>query len=175
VDLKKAGADFETDGGKVDSLFETGKADMIIEGPWVLGDIEKALGADKVGVVPLPAGPKGPAMPLSGIDGWYINPNSQNQTAAIALAQYIFSAQGLGVYADVAGDPPARTDVTPKDPLVKAYADAAGAGTPRPQTKEFSNWWGPFGDMVTAVVQGKSQPADGVKTACAAMNKANGK
>ena len=175
VDLKAAGADFETDGGKVDSLFETGKADMVIEGPWVLGDIEKALGADKVGVAPLPAGPKGAAKPLSGIDGWYINPNSQNQDAAIALAQYIFSAQGLGVYADVAGDPPARTDVTPKDALVKAYADAAAAGTPRPQTKEFSQWWGPFGDMVTKVVQGQQTPADGVKAACAAMNKANGK
>jgi arabinogalactan oligomer / maltooligosaccharide transport system substrate-binding protein len=174
VDLKAAGADFETDGGKVDSLFETGKADMTIEGPWALGDITKALGADKVGVAPIPAGPKGPAKPLAGIDGFYLNPNSQNTDAAIKLAQYIFSAQGLAVYADVAGDPPARTDVTVSNPLVKAFADAAAAGTPRPQSKQFGNWWTPFGDMVTKVVQGTQKPADGVAAACATMNKANG-
>jgi arabinogalactan oligomer/maltooligosaccharide transport system substrate-binding protein len=174
VDLKAAGADFETDGGKVDSLFQTGKADMIIEGPWALGDITKALGADKVGVAPLPAGPKGPAKPLAGIDGFYLNPNSTNTAASVALAQYIFSAQGLATYADQAGDPPARTDVTMANPLVKAFADAAAAGTPRPQTTQFGNWWGPFGDMVTKVVQGTQKPADGVTAACAAMNKANG-
>jgi len=174
LDLKAAGAQFQTDGGKADTLFQTGAVDMIIDGPWVLGDMKKALG-DKLGVAPMPAGPKGPAMPLAGIDGFYLNPNSTNTDAAIALAQYIFSAKGLAVYADVAGDPPARTDVTVSDPLVKAFADAAAAGTPRPETVEFGNWWGPFGDMVTKVIEGKSTPADGVKAACAAMNKANNK
>ena len=37
------------------------------------------------------------------------------------------------------------------DPLVKAFSDAAAAGDPRPQSVEFGNWWGPFGDMVTKV------------------------
>jgi arabinogalactan oligomer/maltooligosaccharide transport system substrate-binding protein len=174
LDLKAAGAQFQTDGGKADTLFQTSAVDMIIDGPWVLGDMKKALG-DKLGVAPIPAGPKGPAMPLAGIDGFYLNPNSQNTDAAIALAQYIFSAKGLATYADVAGDPPARTDVTVSDPLVKAFADAAAAGTPRPQSVEFGNWWGPFGDMVTKVIEGKSTPADGVKAACDAMNKANKK
>jgi arabinogalactan oligomer/maltooligosaccharide transport system substrate-binding protein len=174
LSLKAAGAQFQTDGGKADTLFQTGAVDMIIDGPWVLGDMKKALG-DKLGVAPIPAGPKGPAKPLAGIDGFYLNPNSQNTDAAIGLAQYIFGAKGLAVYADTAGDPPARTDVTVADPLVKAFSDAAGAGTPRPQSLEFGNWWGPFGDMVTKVIEGKSTPADGVKAACAAMNKANNK
>lgn len=174
LDLKKAGADFETDGGKADTLFRQGQADMIINGPWVLGDYKKDLG-DKLGVAPIPAGPKGPAMPLAGIDGWYVNPNSPNKEAAVALGLYIFNAAGLKVYADVAGDPPARTDVSVSDPLVKAFADAAAAGFPRPQSKEFGNWWGPFGDMVTAVMEGKSAPTAAVATACQAMNKANNK
>jgi len=174
VDLKAAGAKFETDGSKADTAFRQGQADMIINGPWVLGDYKKDLG-DKLGVAPMPTGPKGPSMPLSGIDGWYVNPNSQNVDAALDFALYAFSKDGLKVYADVAGDPPARTDVQAADPLVKAFADAAAGGFPRPQSKEFGNWWGPFGDMVTKVIEGKSSPADGVKEACAAMNKANGK
>jgi arabinogalactan oligomer/maltooligosaccharide transport system substrate-binding protein len=174
VDLKAAGAMFETDGGKADTLFRQGQADMIINGPWVLGDYKNDLG-DKLGVAPMPAGPSGPAQPLSGIDGFYVNPNSTNKEAAVALALYIFNADGLKVYADVAGDPPARTDVQAADPLVKAFGDAAAGGFPRPQSTEFGNWWGPFGDMVTKVLEGKSSPADGVAEACAAMNKANNK
>ncbi|MBI5035701.1 MAG: hypothetical protein HZB51_34850, partial [Chloroflexi bacterium] len=34
-------------------------------------------------------------------------------------------------------------------------------------------FWGPFGDAATKIFEGKSQPADAIKEACAAMNKAN--
>src|SRR4029453_9679179 len=97
VDLKEAGAVFETDGGKADTLFRQKQADMIINGPWTLGAYKKDLGAD-LGVAPIPAGPVGPAQPLAGIDGFYVNPNSPNQAAAVDLAQYIFSDEGLAVY-----------------------------------------------------------------------------
>ena len=176
LDLKKAGADFETDGGKADNMIRQGQADMMVEGPWVLGDFKKDLG-DKLGVVPMPAGPKGPAQPLSGIDGWYINPNikPEQQALAVQVGLYLFGKKGAGFWANGAGDPMVANGVSVNDPLVKAYADAAATGFPRPQSKEFGNWWGPFGDAVTKVVEGKSAPADAVKEACAAMNKASGK
>jgi arabinogalactan oligomer/maltooligosaccharide transport system substrate-binding protein len=174
VDLKAAGAMFETDGGKADTAFRQGQADMIINGPWVLGDYKTDLG-DKLGVAPIPAGPGGPATPLMGIDGWYLNPNSKNAQAAIDLALYIFGKEGLTEYANTAGDPGARTDVAASDPLVKAFADAAAAGFPRPQSVEFGNYWGPFGDAVTAALEGSVTPADAVKTACETMNTANQK
>jgi arabinogalactan oligomer/maltooligosaccharide transport system substrate-binding protein len=172
VDLQTAGARFETDGGKISTLFRQGQMDMVVDGPWMLGDYKKDLG-DKLGVAPMPAGPKGPSGPLSGVDGWYINPNSKNKEAAVAFGLYIFGADGLKAYADLAGDPPVRTDVQTADPLVKAFADAAATGFPRPQDAWFDNYWGPFGDMFTAVLGGKAKPADGIANACAAMNKAN--
>ncbi len=174
VDLKAAGADFETDGAKADSLFRQGQADMIINGPWVLGDYTGDLG-DKLGVAPMPAGPKGPAAPLTGIDGWYVNPNSKNKEAAVALALYITNADGQKLYADLAGDPAVYKGVETTDPNVKAFSTAADTGYLRPQSAWLDNFWGPFGDMVTKVMEGKSSPADGVKEACGAMNKANGK
>jgi arabinogalactan oligomer/maltooligosaccharide transport system substrate-binding protein len=177
VDLKAAGAIFETDGGKADTEFRQGQADMIVNGPWVLGDYKKDLG-DKLGVAPMPAGPKGPANPIAGIDGWYINPSSKNKAAAVDLGLYIFGKDGLAAYADTVtgpGDPPARSDVTMADPLVKAFADAASSGFPRPQSAEFGNFWGPFGDAVTASVEGQAKPADAVATACQKMNQANKK
>jgi arabinogalactan oligomer/maltooligosaccharide transport system substrate-binding protein len=154
--------------------FTDGTLASITNGNWAMGDYRTALG-DKLGVAPLPAGPAGPSKPMMGIDGWYINPNSKNKEAAVAFALYAFSKDGLTLYADNAGDPAARSDVAAKDPLVKAFADVAAGGFPRPQSKEFGNYWGAFGDAVTAVVSGKAQPADAVKTACETMNKANGK
>ncbi len=173
-DLQKAGATFDSDEGKMETAFTQGQVDMVISGPWVLGDFEKALG-DKLGVAPLPAGPKGPSKPMMGIDGWYVNPNSKNQQAAVDFALYAFGKDGLTLYENNAGDPAARTDVTPTDPLVKAFADIAANGYPRPQSAEFGNYWGPFGDAMTAVLAGKATPTDAVKTACAAMNTANKK
>ncbi|HUH98144.1 MAG TPA: extracellular solute-binding protein [Anaerolineales bacterium] len=173
-DLQAAGANLDTDEGKLETAFTQGQLDMVVTGPWVLGDFEKALGS-KLSVEPLPAGPKGPSAPMMGIDGWYLNPNSPNQQAAIDFALYAFGKDGLTLYENNAGDPAARSDVTSTDPLVKSFADIAASGSPRLQTKEFGNYWGPFGDMITAALSGKATPTDAVATACAAMDKANGK
>jgi arabinogalactan oligomer/maltooligosaccharide transport system substrate-binding protein len=172
--LKTAGGKFETDGGRADTSFRQGQVDMIINGPWVLGDYKKDLGA-KLGVAPMPAGPKAKAGPLTGVDGWYINNSAKNVDGAIALALAITDAVGQKAYADVAGDVPVRTDVTVSDPLVKAFADASATGFARPQSAEFANYWGPFGDAVTKIIEGKSTPAAGIAEACKAMNTANKK
>ena len=175
-DLKAAGASFPTDLGKAQDLFRRGQVDMMIDGPWMLGDYEKNL-SDKLGVAPMPAGPKGPATPLASVDYWYVNSNitPEQQKLAVQVALYIFGQKGAQIYTNLASRPMVRTDVTAADPLVKAFADSAVAGFPRPQNKGFNSWWVPFGDAVTKVMEGKSAPADVVKEACAAMNKANGK
>ncbi len=174
ADLQTAGATIFTDEGKADTAFEQGQLDLIFEGPWVLGDFEKAL-TTNLGATTEPAGPKGPMKPMLGIDGWYINPNSQNQAAAVDAALYFFGKDGLTAYENTAGDPAARTDVTPTDPLVKTFADIAAGGDPRLQTAEFGNYWGPFGDAMTAVFSGKATATAAVATACATMNTANKK
>jgi arabinogalactan oligomer/maltooligosaccharide transport system substrate-binding protein len=175
-DLKAAGANFETDGGKADTLFRQGDVDMIINGPWMLGDYKKDLG-DKLGVAPMPGGPGGAATPLAGVDYWYVNPNvtPEQQKLAVGAGLYLFGPDGAQIYADTAGSPMVATGVSAKDPLVTAFAQAAASGFPRPQSVEFGNWWGPFGDAVTKVMEGQLEPAAAVKEACAAMNKASGK
>jgi len=176
LDLKAAGANFETDGGKANTLFRQGQVDMIINGPWVLGDYKADLG-DKLGVVPMPGGPGGVATPLSGIDGWHVNPNVTDEQKALAVevGLYLFGPKGAQIYADTAGSPMVLKGLVSSDPLVTAFAEAGAAGFPRPQSVEFGNWWTPFGDAVTKVMEGTLAPADAVKEACDAMNKASGK
>jgi arabinogalactan oligomer/maltooligosaccharide transport system substrate-binding protein len=173
-DLKAAGAQFFTDGGKADEAMKTGQLDAIINGPWATGTYKPTL-ADKLGVAPMPAGPKAPAGPLTGTDGFYINVNTKNVEGAVALALYLTSPTSEQLYVNQAGHVPADKTVQISDEVTKGFAEAAATGFPRPQVKELDNFWGPFGDMVNNVIEGKSEPQDAVATACAAMNKSNGK
>jgi arabinogalactan oligomer/maltooligosaccharide transport system substrate-binding protein len=173
-ELKDAGAVFELDEGKANSMFTDGTAAFMATGPWMLGTFKEALG-DDLGVAPLPSGPGGEATPLTGIDGWYLNPNSTNQQAAIDFALFAFGPEGSKIYADVAGAPMGRTDIEISDPFIAEFANIANAGFPRPQSAEFGAWWGAFNDAITKVLEGQSEPADAVAEACAAMNTANNK
>lgn len=164
---------FSTDGGQADSLFKDGKADMIINGPWVLGDYRAVLG-DNLGVASMPGAAK-PAGPLTGVDGFYVSINSQNVAGAVALAMFLTSPESMKVYVDEAGHVPVSTKVEISDPLVQAFAQASATGVPRPQIPELDNYWGPFGDAMTKVLDGGADPAAAVAEACALMNTANGK
>lgn len=164
---------FSTDGGQADSLFKDGKADMIINGPWVLGDYRAVLG-DNLGVAPMPGAAK-PAGPLTGVDGFYVSINSQNVASAVALAMFLTSPESMKVYVDEAGHVPVSTKVEISDPLVQAFAQASATGVPRPQIPELDNYWGPFGDAMTKVLDGGADPVAAVAEACALMNTANGK
>ena len=66
------------------------------------------------------AGPAGAATPLLGVDGYYLNPNSKNQAAAVEVALYLTNKASQTVMMNEAGHVPARTDVEVTDPLSSA-------------------------------------------------------
>ena len=174
ADLKaESNVTFSTDGGQADSLFKEARADMIINGPWVLGDYRTALG-DDLGVAPMP-GAAEPAGPLTGVDGFYVSVNSANIPGAVALAMYLTSAESMQVYVDEAGHVPARTDIEIADEAVAGFAEASATGVPRPQVPELDNFWTPFGDQINLVLDGGADPAAAIGEACNLMNTANGK
>jgi arabinogalactan oligomer/maltooligosaccharide transport system substrate-binding protein len=174
ADLKaESNVTFSTDGGQADSLFKEARADMIINGPWVLGDYRASLG-DDLGVAPMP-GAAEPAGPLTGVDGFYVSVNSANIPGAVALAMYLTSAESMQVYVDEAGHVPARTDIEIADEAVAGFAEASATGVPRPQVPELDNFWTPFGDQINLVLDGGADPAAAIGEACTLMNTANGK
>ena len=173
LDLKAAGATFTADYGVAEGPFRKGETAFFVNGPWALADYKKDLG-DKLGVAVMPKGTAA-ASPLNGIDGFHINPNSKNKEGALALALFLTNKDSSQIYTDMAGHVPIRTDVKSADPLVATFAQASAAGFPRPQSKEFANYWTPFGDMFTKVIEGVQKPKEAVDAACKAMNTANKK
>jgi arabinogalactan oligomer/maltooligosaccharide transport system substrate-binding protein len=177
ADLKAAGAKFYTNGNDLKQDFQTGKLNAVIDGPWQTADFTKAFGdlGHELAVAPMPAGPGGAkANPFTGTDGWYINPNSPNVDLAVEFALKMVSPVWEQIFVNFAGHVPAAPDVTITDPIVQGFADAAAAGLPRPQSKQFGNYWGPFGDAVNKVVDTGADPAATVTEACKLMNDASG-
>lgn len=124
--------------------FSEGKAAAITNGNWAMGDYRTALG-DKLAVAALPAGPAGPATPFLGVDGFYFNPNSMVQEAALEVALYLSNAKSQLVMMNEAGHVPVRTDVEITDPLIQGLVDAFNAGaTIRPQVPELGLYWSNF-------------------------------
>ena len=173
ADLKAAGAKFYTDGNAMKTDFQTGKINAIVDGPWLTADLTTAFGTlgHTLSVAPIPAGTAGKANPMTGTDGWYINPNSPNIDLAVQFALNMVSTHWEQVFVDFAGHIPAAPDVTIKDPIVQGFADAAASGLPRPQNKELNNYWGNFGDALNSVLDKGTDPVAAIATACTTIDR----
>jgi arabinogalactan oligomer/maltooligosaccharide transport system substrate-binding protein len=174
ADLKAAGAKFYTDGNAMKQDFQTGKTTAIVDGPWLTADLTTALG-DKLAVAAMPGGAAGKANPLTGTDGWYINPNSKSVDLAVQFALEMVSTRWEQIFVNHAGHVPAAPGITITDPIVQGFADSAAAGLPRPQNKELNNYWGNFGNALNEVLDKGADPVAAIATACTTMNQANGK
>jgi arabinogalactan oligomer/maltooligosaccharide transport system substrate-binding protein len=172
VALKDAGAIWYPDYANMAAAFNTGEIDAIVDGPWAGGGYQETH-PDNLGVAPIPAGDGGPALPLTGVDGWTINPNSDNVDLAVAFAKRMTQPDILKIFADLAVHIPADTSVTTTDPLAEQFAAAVESGLPRPQVPQLGGFWGNFGDALNAVIDAGIEPATAVATACAAMDEAN--
>jgi arabinogalactan oligomer/maltooligosaccharide transport system substrate-binding protein len=167
---------------KINDPFIAKNLDLIFTGNWALGDYKKARGSD-LAVMPFLSGPGGQGKTLVGTDGWYINAakDDAQQALAIAVAKQLVSAEAQQVMVEVAGHVPANKSVSVTDPLVKAFSDAFQvAGEPRPQSPEFDQYWGPFGDAWSKAVPDDDTAAPGdatalVADACTKMDTANKK
>ncbi len=171
-DMKAAGMHFYQNDNDAKADLISGKIAGFIDGPWQSGDLEKALGS-KLAVVSGPSGPGGNWAPLTAPDGFYINDASPNADLAVQFALQMLLPANEQIFAD-AGHLPANTTIQPTDPIAQSFAALMPKGDPRPTLKQLDNYWGNFGNALVAVIDKGTDPVSAVKTACDAMNKANG-
>ena len=149
--------------------FTEGTVAAITNGNWAMGDYRTALG-DNLGVAPLPAGPAGPATPMLGVDGFYFNPNSANQEAAIEVALYLTGKEAQEIMMNEAGHVPANTTVDVTDPLIQELLTAFESGYVRPQVPELGLYWSNF-CATDEVFEAGTAPGEWVTTATTNANK----
>jgi arabinogalactan oligomer/maltooligosaccharide transport system substrate-binding protein len=171
-DLKAAGAKWYDKYADLASDFKSGKINLIVDGPWASGGYKDAL-KDNLAVAPMPAGPKGPSKPLTGVDGWYINSKSKNADLAVAFALEMVKTDNEKVFVDKAGHIPADKTITISDPITQKFAEAVANGFPRPQLAALDNFWGNFDNALNQVIQKGTDGKAAATEACTKMNAAN--
>ncbi|MFP5341861.1 MAG: extracellular solute-binding protein [Candidatus Limnocylindria bacterium] len=172
AELQAAGVKFYPNYDDMANAFKAGDIDLIVDGPWATGGYKEAV--PTLGVAPMPAGPAGPSQPLTGVDGWYINPSTADLQLAVDFALAMTTVEAQQVFVDVAGHIPANTSITITDPITQGFADAVATGFPRPQVQQLDNFWGNFGNALQLVLESGEDATKAVADACAAMNEANG-
>ena len=171
-ELQTAGAKWYDKYDDLASDFKSGKINLIVDGPWASGGYKEAL-KDNLAVAPMPAGPKGPSQPLTGVDGWYINAKSKNAQLAVNFALEMVKPENEQVFVDTAGHIPADKTLKITDPITQKFAEAVASGFPRPQVPQLDNFWGNFDNALNLVIQKNTDPTAAATEACKKMNTAN--
>ena len=160
-------------GGEADKLFETGKAAMEMNGPWMTGGYTKAgLNYD---VAPIPAGPGG-QVTLADAVVMVVNKNTKHKEAAYEFIKFWNSKETQAAWSLGTGFPPARTDLdesaVSSNPFVAKFAAAASYA--RFYLPGLTKFTAVDGDVITPAIQTITRglkPADvTLKDAAAQMN-----
>jgi multiple sugar transport system substrate-binding protein len=161
-------------GAAGDQLFQTQKAAMELNGPWVTAGFTQA----KVpyGVVPVPVGPAGQSRTLAVGATITIGKGTKQKAAAEDFIKYWFSPASQLIYAGGAGSSPARTDMAGQlSKLSNPYPAKFAAVLPTAQyyLAGLKNESQADSDVIAPAVQAILRGADVTSTLTAADGKLN--
>ncbi len=147
----------------ITSLFNEGKAAIVFNGPWGLGEIAKTI---DYGLAPLPtideAGGK-PMRPWMTVEGAYVAAPSKNKDAAFDFIKYLTSAEATKVLSLEGRQAPANKAVyeDPKvaaDAVLKAFRKQVEVAVPMPNFAEMTMVWSPATTAMNTIVKKSATP-----------------
>jgi arabinogalactan oligomer/maltooligosaccharide transport system permease protein len=161
----------DVDGIKVTSLFNAGRAAMVISGPWFRAEIDPGL---SYGVALLPVlSPTGlRARPFVGAEAFLLSARAarpaeayraiewltRDGPARVRMTRGLQSVANLEAYRERAGEPPL-------DPVLKVFREQLEFAEPMLNTPEMGMLWGPLGNALNEVLIGRNTPAEALATA----------
>jgi len=151
------------------SLFKTGKAAMIITGPWALPDVRKS--GINYGVAKIPKMANTPR-PFVGVQGFMVNKFSKNELLAKTfLTEYVATDETMMALfqADPRGPAwkPIQSQI--KDADLVVFAQSAADGDPMPAIPQMNAVWDSWGKAVTLIFQQKGEADQIFKDAAKAI------
>ncbi|GEN78582.1 sugar ABC transporter substrate-binding protein [Actinotalea fermentans] len=134
--------------------FKNGQSPFIIGGPWMLGSFE---GLD-LAIDPIPSAGGQPAQPFVGVQGFYVNAQSENALLANDfLVNYMATEEAqLALYE--AGDRPpaliAAADAASSDPITAGFRAVGAEAVPMPSIPEMGAVWEFWGVTEANILNG---------------------
>lgn len=155
------------------SMFNEGKAAMVINGPWFVGDIDKKI---NFGLAPLPLleAAKAPLRPWMTIEGAYVAASSTKKDLAYEFVKFLTSEEA-GLVLAVEGRQLHTNKAiyaNPKvggDPVLKAFRDQLETSVPMPNRPEMTMVWSPATTAMNKIVKGNASIEAALKEAHASI------
>ncbi len=154
----------------ITQMFNTGKAAMVFNGPWFLGEISKDV---DYGLALLPtvdeAGGK-PMRPWITVEGLYIASASKSKDAAFEFVKFLTDTPAATIMALEGRQTPANTKVynDPKvaaDPILKAFRAQVENAVPMPNFAEMAMFWSPVTTAMNSLTRKAATPAAAMEQA----------
>jgi len=154
----------------ITSLFNEGKAAIVLNGPWFLGEIAKEI---DYGLALLPtiteAGGK-PMRPWMTVEGVCITAPSKQKDQAYEFAKYLTDVEASKVMAVEGRQSPANKAVysDPKvgdDPVLKAFRAQVEVAVPMPNVPEMTMVWSPATTAMNAATKKSLSPKQALDNA----------
>ncbi|CAM2006048.1 extracellular solute-binding protein [Acanthopleuribacter pedis] len=161
----------------ITSLFNKGKAAMIFNGPWFLGEIDSSI---DYALAPLPTLDEAggtPMKPWMTIEGVYVSAPSKNKDEAFDLVNYLTSLEAGKVMALQGRQLPANKavyaiDEVKKDPVMQAFVAQSKVAVPMPNLAEMSMFWSPATTAMNTIIRGTATPKAALDKAQVQVEKA---
>jgi arabinogalactan oligomer/maltooligosaccharide transport system substrate-binding protein len=153
----------------VTSLFNDGKAAMVINGPWFRGEIDPKI---KYGVALLPVISEigKPAVPFITVEGVIMSTKAKNKDAAFKVLDYFTNNATSLIFATTGGMISANKSVylnkkIAADPIMMGFMAQAKLGIPMPNAPEMTMVWSPVSTAMNKAFLGALSPADALTEA----------
>jgi arabinogalactan oligomer/maltooligosaccharide transport system substrate-binding protein len=128
------------------TLFNEGRAGILISGPWAFGSIDRR--RVDLGIAPLPVieATGEPAMPFLGVKGVFISARTRNRAAAFRAARFLASGYAGQVMNLMAGYLPANKaaynyPAVASDPVTARFKEQALFAVPMPAIPAMARVW----------------------------------
>jgi arabinogalactan oligomer/maltooligosaccharide transport system substrate-binding protein len=155
------------------AMFNEGKAAMVINGPWFVGDIDKKI---NVGFAPLPMidAAKKPMRPWLTVEGAYVAASSGKKETAYELAKFLTSEEAGLVMAIEGRQLHTNKNVyndkrVSGDPVLMAFRSQLDAAEVMPNRPEMTMVWSPATTAMNKIVKGNATPEAAMKEAAATI------
>jgi arabinogalactan oligomer/maltooligosaccharide transport system substrate-binding protein len=151
----------------VSGYFNDGSAAMVINGPWMRGEIE---GVD-YGVAPLPKMPGGrPAQPFLTVEAVFMNRHSKQKPAAAEVMRFLVSNANARIRFEQGQQPVANIQVWKQasdtaDANMLAFRRQADVAVVMPSSPRMQQIWTPANRALLSVIAGDEKPLVALKKA----------
>jgi arabinogalactan oligomer / maltooligosaccharide transport system substrate-binding protein len=132
----------------VSSLFNSGRAGMIFNGPWFLGEISDKIDYGAAVLPSINAAGGRPMSPFMAVEAIFVSAGTHDQAEAWAFAQFLTSLEAARIMAIEGGELPTLKAVYDEpevaaNPITSAYKDQALSAVAMPNLPEMTMVWSP--------------------------------